>query len=67
MTSELDAGPEIRTGRLRFVPINDKDAFQQTISLISNSRMPVSAVSRRIIATALELLERFSAVPTMRG
>jgi molybdate transport repressor ModE-like protein len=67
VTSELDAGPEIGSGRLRFVPISDKDAFQQTISLISNSRMPVSTVSRRIIAIATELLERFSGVPVIRG
>jgi molybdate transport repressor ModE-like protein len=66
VTSELDAGPEIRSGRLRFVPISDRDAFQQTISLISNSRMPVSAVSRRAIAIALELLECFSGLPTLR-
>jgi DNA-binding transcriptional LysR family regulator len=67
VTSELDAGPEIGSGRLRFVPISDRDAFQQTISLISNSRMPASAVSRRIIAIALELLERFSGVPVIRS
>jgi molybdate transport repressor ModE-like protein len=67
VTSELDAGPEIGSGRLQFVPISDKDAFQQTISLISNIRMPASTVSRQITAIALDLLERFSGVPVIRG
>ena len=29
VTSELDAGPELRSGQLRFIPISDPDIFRQ--------------------------------------
>lgn len=58
ITSELDAGPEIGSGRLKFTPISDPDAFRQTISLISNSQMPGTSASRKFIAVAVELLDR---------
>ena len=58
ITSELDAGPEIASGRLTFMPISDRDAFQQTISLISNRQMPGTSASRKIISAAVDLLER---------
>lgn len=58
VTSELDAGPEIRSGRLRFVPISDKDIFKQSISLISNTQIPESSATQKIISMAVQMLER---------
>ena len=58
ITSELDAGPEIGSGRLAFMPISDRDAFRQTISLISNSQMPGTSASRKIISAAVDLLDQ---------
>jgi len=60
VTSELDAGPEIRSERLKFVPISDKDTFRQTISLISNKLIPESTATQKIIATTVQLLERLT-------
>ena len=60
VTSELDAGPEIRDGRMVFTPINDRDAFRQTISLISNVQMPETSVSQKIIEVAVDVLNRMA-------
>ncbi len=60
VTSELDAGPEIRSERLKFVPISDKDTFRQTISLVSNKLIPESTATQKIIAMAVQLLERLT-------
>ena len=60
VTSELDAGPEIRSERLKFVPISDKDTFRQTISLVSNKQIPESSATQKIIAIAAQLLERLT-------
>ena len=57
VTSELDAGPEILSGRLKFVPISDKDTFKQSISLISNSAIPESSATQKIISVAVKILE----------
>ncbi|MGH1483387.1 MAG: LysR family transcriptional regulator [Geminicoccales bacterium] len=60
VTSELDAGPEILSGQLQFVPISDKDAFKQTISLISNVQITESTANQKIIVMAVRLVERFT-------
>lgn len=60
VTSELDAGPEIRSERLKFVPISDKDTFRQSISLVSNKLIPESSATQKIIAMAVQLLERLT-------
>lgn len=57
VTSEMDAGPEIRAGRLRFVPISDRDLFRQKVGIISNAQIPVSAVVAGIVALAVRLIE----------
>ncbi len=61
LTSELDAGPELRDGRLKFIPISDRDTFRQTISLVSNTLIPESSATRKIILVAAQLLERLTA------
>jgi hypothetical protein len=58
VTSELDAGPEIRAGRLKFVPISDKNIFKQEFAVISNVQIPESTAVRKIIKVAVETLNR---------
>ena len=58
VTSELDVGPEITAGKLKFIPINDRDVFHQTVSLISNVQMPESTASQKIIEMAVQLLNQ---------
>ena len=60
VTSELDAGPEIRAERLKFIPISDKDTFRQTISLISNTLIPESTATQKAISLAVQLLEKLT-------
>jgi hypothetical protein len=43
---------------LKFVPISDRNTFRQTISLVSNKLIPESTATRKIIAMAVQLLER---------
>ena len=63
VTSELDAAPEILAGQFAFVPISDPGVFSQTISLISNARMPQSALCRAVIGMAAGALDRLSPGP----
>jgi molybdate transport repressor ModE-like protein len=60
VTSRLDASAEIMSGRLVFVPIRDEDVFRQTISLISNTQIPETAVCQGVLDIAVQLLERIS-------
>lgn len=57
ITSELDAGPEIRSAKLCFIPISDTDIFRQKFAAISNPQMPASRALRKVIATTVEILE----------
>ncbi|SON56754.1 HTH-type transcriptional activator CmpR [Hartmannibacter diazotrophicus] len=52
-TSELDAAPELISGELVFLPIRDKGAEPQTVSVAIDSRKPISRIGR-IVAKALE-------------
>lgn len=65
-TSELDAGPELMSGRLNFIPISDKDLFRQTIALISNAQIPESTTVQKVIAMAVKILERHAEAATAR-
>jgi len=51
-TSKLDAAPEILADTLTFVPVRDKGAEPQTVSLAINSRKPLSKVAK-IVAEQL--------------
>lgn len=44
LTSELDAADELASGALRFVPIIDNDAIQQTSGIAVDASKPLSAV-----------------------
>jgi molybdate transport repressor ModE-like protein len=58
VTSELDAGPEIRSGRLNFVPISDSDIFKQSFAVVSNVQIPETTAIKKIIAISTEILQR---------
>ncbi len=61
VTSELDAGPEIASGQLRFIPISDPDVFRQKFAVISNVQIPESVTNQKIIALTVEILRRLTA------
>lgn len=58
VTSEVDAGPEINSGQLTFVPVSNKDIFQQSIAVVSNAQMPISNIGNKIIHLAEQILDR---------
>ena len=58
LTSEVDAGPEISAGLLKFIPISNKNIFQQSTAIISNAQMPLSNVGTKIISIATQILDR---------
>ncbi|WP_347309584.1 LysR family transcriptional regulator [Defluviimonas sp. SAOS-178_SWC] len=58
VTSELDAGPELRSGQLRFVPLSDSDLFQQNFAVISNVQIPASETVRKITEIAVGILRK---------
>lgn len=60
ITSELDAGPEIRSGRLHFTPISDQDLFLQRFAVVSNVQMPESITHQKIIAITVQILRRLT-------
>jgi DNA-binding transcriptional LysR family regulator len=51
-TSELDAAPEILDGSLVFLPVRDKGAEPQTVSVSLDGRKPLSKIAR-IVADRL--------------
>lgn len=56
VTSELDAGPEIRSGQLCFIPISDTDIFRQRFAVLSNVQIPESITSQKIITITVQIL-----------
>jgi DNA-binding transcriptional LysR family regulator len=54
-TSELDVAPELAAGRLRFIPIRDRGAEPQSISVVVDAARPpgpvVKLVFERLVAT----------------
>ena len=56
VTSELDAGPEIRSGQLCFIPISDTDIFRQRFAVISNVQIPESIISQMIISITVQIV-----------
>ena len=61
VTSELDAGPEIRSGQVRFIPITDPFIFRQRFAVISNVRMPESMANQKIISLTVQTLRTLTA------
>lgn len=54
LTSELDAAPEIESGKLQFIPVGDKNAFQQTISIISNIHALETELTKNVKLIAIQ-------------
>jgi DNA-binding transcriptional LysR family regulator len=52
LTSQLDAAPEIIAGTLKFIPVRDKGAEPQTISVAIDGRKPLSKIAK-IVADQL--------------
>lgn len=52
LTSELDAAPEIASGELVFVPVRDKAAEAQSISVATSARLPLPRIGQ-IVAQGL--------------
>lgn len=56
LTSELDAAPEIRSGKLEFIPVGDENAIQQTISVISNVQAPETGLTKKVLSMTTQNL-----------
>ncbi|MET0239685.1 MAG: LysR family transcriptional regulator [Sphingobium sp.] len=54
LTSELDAAPELASGALIFVPIRDKAAEAQTISVVVSARSPLSKLGQMVAGVTAE-------------
>jgi DNA-binding transcriptional LysR family regulator len=52
LTSQLDAAPEILAGKLIFIPVRDKSAEPQSISVAIDGRKPLSKIAK-IVADQL--------------
>jgi DNA-binding transcriptional LysR family regulator len=48
LTSELDAGPEILAGQLRFVPLKDKNAQPQTVGVAISAGRALPHIARMV-------------------
>ena len=65
LTSELDAAPEIADGSLVFIPVRDKAAEPQTVSVAASARLPLPRIGQIV---AERLAERAAAtLATVRG
>jgi DNA-binding transcriptional LysR family regulator len=66
LTSELDAGPEILAGSLRFIPLRDKSAQPQTIGVAISAKRPLPRIARivaeRLGRHVVAYLERVRAI-----
>ncbi|MDW3223601.1 MAG: LysR family transcriptional regulator [Paracoccaceae bacterium] len=56
ITSEFDAGPELESGQLKFIPIADDTTFSQTFSVISNLQMPRTGIFDQIAELTVDVL-----------
>lgn len=50
LTSEFDTASEILSGSIVFVPVSDKDALPQTVSVITHARRQAANISKKISA-----------------
>jgi DNA-binding transcriptional LysR family regulator len=67
-TSELDAAPELLSGSLVFLPVRDKGAEPQTVSVALDGRKPLSRIAK-IVAdqVAQSIAEDLKGVRKMRA
>ncbi len=57
-TSELDAAPELIDGTLVFIPVRDKGAEPQTVSIAIDGRKPINRIGRIVAQTLSDNIER---------
>lgn len=57
-TSELDAAPELIAGSLTFIPVRDKGAEPQTVSIAIDGRKPISRIGRIVAQTLTDNIQR---------
>jgi DNA-binding transcriptional LysR family regulator len=57
LTSELDAAPELIAGTLRFVPVRDKGAEPQTISVAVDAGKPLSPIVKLVAGLLAEEMQ----------
>lgn len=57
-TSELDAAPELIEGVLVFVPVRDKGAEPQSVSIAIDSRKPIDRIGRIVAQTLMDNIEQ---------
>jgi len=56
-TSELDAAPDLRDGSLRFLPVRDKNAEPQSISVVVDAAKPLRPLIKLIAQQLSEAIE----------
>ena len=61
LTSELDAGPEILDGSVRFVPLSDRSAQPQTIGVAISASRPLPRIGRIVADLLAEHLQDYLA------
>lgn len=57
LTSELDVGPEVLAGSLHFIPLRDRNAQAQTVSVATSAARPLPRIARivaEMLATHVE-------------
>ncbi len=59
LTSEFDAASEIVSGSIVFVPVSDKDALPQTVSVICHARRQAPKISKKVSARLCTDVERY--------
>ena len=57
-TSELDAAPELIEGSLRFLPVRDKSAEPQSVSVAIDASKPLSPVTRIVADLMVTQIQR---------
>ena len=58
-TSELDAAPELLAGSLVFLPVRDKGAEPQTVSIAIDSRKPLTRIGRIVADMLANNLQKY--------
>ncbi len=61
LTSELDAGPEILQGSLRFIPLEDRNVQPQTVGVAISASRALPRVARLVAELLVQHVEEFLA------
>lgn len=58
LTSELDVGPEVLDGSVRFVPLRDRSAQAQSVSVATSASRPLPRIARIIAESLASFVEQ---------